>query len=74
PYTHGLIASIPSVQTRGRELFQIPGTTPSLLDLPEGCPFRSRCYRATDVCKQAPELRPVGPAHEASCWHPGVAP
>jgi peptide/nickel transport system ATP-binding protein len=74
PYTHGLIASIPSVQTRGRELFQIPGSTPSLLSLPEGCPFRSRCYRATDVCKQAPELRPVGPAHEASCWHPGVAP
>ncbi|HEY9460332.1 MAG TPA: ABC transporter ATP-binding protein [Paralcaligenes sp.] len=74
PYTHGLIASIPSVQTRGRELFQIPGATPSLLNLPEGCPFRSRCYRATDVCKQAPELRPVGPAHEASCWHPGKAP
>ena len=74
PYTHGLIASIPSVQTRGHELFQIPGSTPSLLNLPEGCPFRSRCYRATDVCKQAPELRPVGPAHEASCWHPGAAP
>lgn len=74
PYTHGLIASIPSVQTRGRDLFQIPGSTPSLLNLPEGCPFRSRCYRATDVCRQAPELRPVGPAHEASCWHPGAAP
>lgn len=74
PYTHGLIASIPSVQTRGRDLFQIPGSTPSLLNLPEGCPFRSRCHRATEVCKQAPELRPVGPAHEASCWHPGAAP
>ena len=74
PYTHGLIASIPSVQTHGRALFQIPGSTPSLLNLPEGCPFRSRYYRATDICKQAPELRPVAPGHEASCWHPGAAP
>ena len=51
PYTHGLIASIPSIHTRGRELFQIPGSTPSLLNLPEGCPFRNRCYRATEQCR-----------------------
>src|SRR3546814_15160233 len=51
PYTHGLISSIPSVRTRGNELFQIPGSTPSLLNLPAGCPFRSRCYRATEQCE-----------------------
>ncbi len=72
PYTHGLIASIPSIGGRGRELYQIPGSTPSLLNLPEGCPFRTRCYRATDACKQAPELRTVAPGHEASCWHAGL--
>ncbi|WP_160980296.1 ABC transporter ATP-binding protein [Paracandidimonas lactea] len=56
PYTHGLIASIPSIETRGRPLFQIPGATPSLLNLPAGCPFRARCYRATPQCEQTPQL------------------
>jgi peptide/nickel transport system ATP-binding protein len=72
PYTHGLIASIPSVETRGQPLFQIPGSTPSLLKLPEGCAFRERCYRATGRCAEAPELEQIEPGHWASCWHPGV--
>ncbi|NYT62605.1 ABC transporter ATP-binding protein [Alcaligenaceae bacterium] len=72
PYTHGLIASIPSVQTRGQALFQIPGSTPSLLNLPEGCPFRTRCYRATVQCKNAPTLEEAEPGHWVSCWHQGV--
>ncbi|HEY9281150.1 MAG TPA: ABC transporter ATP-binding protein [Eoetvoesiella sp.] len=72
PYTHGLLASIPSIETRGRELFQIPGSTPSLLRLPPGCPFKARCYRATDICNQDPALEEVAPDHKASCWHAGV--
>jgi peptide/nickel transport system ATP-binding protein len=74
PYTHGLIASIPSIHTRGRELFQIPGSTPSLLNLPGGCPFRTRCYRATEQCRNDPVLEEVAPGHAASCWHKGVRP
>ena len=73
PYTHGLIASIPSSETRGRKLTQIPGATPSLLKLPEGCSFRTRCPRATEQCAQVPPLRQFSPTHSASCWHPGVA-
>jgi len=73
PYTHGLISSIPSIETRGRNLFQIPGSTPSLLNLPQGCPFQARCYRATDECRQAPQPLEQEPGHWASCWHPGVA-
>jgi peptide/nickel transport system ATP-binding protein len=72
PYTHGLIASIPSIDTRGKDLVQIPGSTPSLLKLPEGCPFRTRCYRATEQCRQAPPEQEFGPGHRATCWHPGV--
>ncbi len=72
PYTHGLISSIPSVRTRGQALFQIPGATPSLLDLPEGCPFQARCYRATDICARDPVLEELAPGHWASCWHEGV--
>lgn len=72
PYTHGLMASIPSLETRGHPLFQIPGSTPSLLSLPQGCPFRNRCYRADAQCTYSPDLLPVGPGHEVSCWHSGV--
>lgn len=71
PYTHGLMASIPSLGTRGQPLFQIPGSTPSLLHLPEGCAFRSRCYRADHQCAHAPELRSIGPEHVVACWHRG---
>ncbi len=71
PYTHGLMASIPSLGTRGQPLFQIPGSTPSLLHLPKGCAFRSRCYRADAQCGHEPELLEVAPGHVVSCWHRG---
>lgn len=71
PYTHGLMASIPSLDTRGQALFQIPGSTPSLLHLPPGCPFRNRCYRADAQCEHSPDLVAVGPEHVVSCWHSG---
>ena len=45
PYTKGLIGSVPSRNRRGVPLSQIPGMTPSLLNLPEGCAFRERCPR-----------------------------
>jgi len=50
PYTAGLIDSLPSRNRRGARLAQIPGMTPSLSDLPPGCPFRPRCSRATALC------------------------
>ena len=43
PYTQGLINSIPTRATHGSLLRQIPGMTPSLLQLPQGCAFRPRC-------------------------------
>ena len=46
PYTAGLIGSVPSRNRRGVPLAQIPGNTPSLLNLPTGCPFHPRCPRA----------------------------
>ncbi len=73
PYTHGLIASIPNFETRGKSLFQIPGATPSLLNLPQGCPFRSRCYRASAECAEEPVFEEVAPAHGVACWHRGTA-
>jgi len=72
PYTHGLIASAPSRNPRGQPLRQIPGSTPSLLQLPSGCAFRNRCENATEVCQQIPELRIVD-QRALRCFHPVAA-
>ncbi|WP_414474590.1 ABC transporter ATP-binding protein [Microvirga sp. M2] len=69
PYTHGLLGSVPSRNKRGQPLAQIPGMTPSLLYLPEGCAFRSRCPRATDACLALPSLAGDG-GHDWRCFHP----
>jgi peptide/nickel transport system ATP-binding protein len=70
PYTVGLIGSVPSRNKRGEPLRQIPGMTPSLLKLPPGCAFQSRCPRADSVCQQDPELVPLRPDQRARCFHP----
>lgn len=72
PYTGGLIGSIPSANKRGQPLAQIPGTTPSLLNLPPGCPFSARCQFADALCATEPGLdhAPATPAHGFRCWHP----
>ena len=74
PYTVGLIGSVPSRNRRGAELAQIPGMTPSRLDLPEGCAFRPRCPRALDQCRQPQPMRPLRPGQEARCCNPHLEP
>ncbi|WP_443135086.1 oligopeptide/dipeptide ABC transporter ATP-binding protein [Frigidibacter sp. ROC022] len=68
PYTHGLIDSVPTRHAPGRELPQIPGSTPQLINLPEGCAFRPRCPRATAACAVQPSKS--GETHFALCHHP----
>jgi peptide/nickel transport system ATP-binding protein len=69
PYTAGLIGSVPSRNRRGARLQQIPGMTPSLLKLPQGCAFRSRCARADIACEQEPQLvEAAGRGYR--CFHP----
>jgi peptide/nickel transport system ATP-binding protein len=70
PYTVGLIGGVPSRNRRGEPLRQIPGMTPSLLSLPPGCAFRSRCARADDVCLRDPELASWREHQRARCIRP----
>ena len=69
PYTQGLIHSIPTRSTHGSLLQQIPGMTPSLLHLPQGCAFRPRCGYATEVCLNVPQAENIPPAKSVRCWH-----
>ena len=64
PYTRALLASIPipdPKRMRERKKEEINGEIPSPLDIPSGCPFRTRCPYATERCAQEkPQLRQVG--------------
>jgi peptide/nickel transport system ATP-binding protein len=74
PYTQGLLDSVPSNNERGQRLRQIPGMTPSLLDLPPGCPFRERCAYADADCLEAPQPRPAsGATQTVRCFHPLIS-
>ena len=67
PYSKLLISSLPSPEER-RELTGIPGSQPSLLDLPTGCAFHPRCPVAVDHCRQViPDLRQISETRRAAC-------
>jgi oligopeptide/dipeptide ABC transporter ATP-binding protein len=73
PYTIGLMESIPrlkaAVSAKKRELPEIRGVVPSLLDLKPGCKFRERCPEAMNICRQKePELFIVGENRLCRCW------
>ena len=51
-------------------LRQIPGMTPSLLDLPPGCAFRERCSRADGACARRPALPARCAGRQVRCFHP----
>ena len=70
PYTRGLIGSVPSHSRRGEPLPQIPGMTPSMYNLPEGCAFRPRCPRANAACRAMPDVTRRRPNREVCCFHP----
>lgn len=69
PYTRGLLDSVPRIGDTKDRLRQIPGMTPSLLNLPSGCPFRPRCDRASNACTTKPDLIEQREDHFARCHH-----
>ena len=69
PYTRALLSAAPgSERATGRKRIVLKGDVPSPLDPPSGCPFRTRCWLAEDVCAtELPTLREVAPEHFAAC-------
>jgi oligopeptide/dipeptide ABC transporter ATP-binding protein len=70
PYTQALIASVPGMSGAvGGRLSTIDGQPPSLMNLPPGCRFASRCGHAQSRCRDAyPPTFTVGDEHTADCW------
>ena len=77
PYTIGLSASIPNARRdfdetgARRRLKPIPGTVPSLYDMPAGCAFAPRCAHAIPACANTVHLDRVGAKHLSRCIRAG---
>ncbi|GAA0363381.1 oligopeptide transport system ATP-binding protein [Bacillus horti] len=73
PYTKALMSAIPipdPIAEEQRDPIQLTGDLPSPMNIPTGCPFRTRCPIATAECaKEVPEFREVIPGHWVSCIH-----
>jgi len=70
PYTMGLLKSLPSRAVRGQRLPSIPGSVPSVSNIPPGCPFHPRCpYALRGVCDvgSPPPLEAIEPGHDVAC-------
>ena len=68
PYTAGLMASIPDMESDRERLNQIDGAMPRLNAIPPGCAYNPRCAQRFGRCQQErPELMPAG-ATRAACW------
>src|SRR5215207_4269334 len=75
PYTWGLLGSMPRFdRPKGERLLAIPGTPPSLIHVPPGCPFHPRCAYANRNEGLSEEVRPelafVEPGHTVACHLP----
>jgi oligopeptide/dipeptide ABC transporter ATP-binding protein len=69
PYTKGLLNSLPRPDLGSQKrLFNIPGTVPSILNMPIGCKFSNRCSEAKDICHQKePGLAEIKPGRWVRC-------
>ncbi len=71
PYSKSLLSAVPVPDpkiARANQRILLSGDIPSPLNAPSGCPFRTRCPYAKDICAQSmPEFKEVSTGHFVAC-------
>ena len=69
PYTWGLLSALPAFADKGQTLQSIPGTPPTMIDLPKGDAFAVRNKYAMKIdYEKMPPMFQISPTHYAATW------